>query len=69
MSKTKSGQGFKDFDRGDYVDRYRTYRGSSTPSNLVERTYKGNGRTYRMHGTDTFGRAIFGKELGPKGHK
>lgn len=68
MSRHSSGSGHRDYDRGKCVDRYSTYGGSNTPKKLVERTYKGSGTTYRMHGTDIFGSGIFGKKLGSKGN-
>lgn len=69
MSKRSSGPGHRDYDRGKYIDRYSTYSGTNTPKKLVERTYKGSGTTYRMHGTDTFGSGIFGKKQGSKGNR
>ncbi|MBA4406567.1 hypothetical protein C0389_04775 [bacterium] len=63
-----SHSGHKDYDRGKYVDRYSTYSGTNTPKKLVERTYKGSGTTYRMHGSDFSGSGVFGKKLGSKGN-
>ncbi|MEQ8719643.1 MAG: hypothetical protein RLO52_05555 [Sandaracinaceae bacterium] len=56
------GESFVDIDRGDHVDRYATWQGTSTPKKLIERTVKGSGNRYEMHGHDVFGCGVWGRE-------
>jgi hypothetical protein len=61
MSKSSKGRGFRDYDRGKTIDRYSTYKGSTTPKRLIERTHKESGRKYEMKGSNTFGGGIYGR--------